>query len=614
MGLADVVAVLKAETGDFTAKIDAAAVQLKGLSTSGESSMGKLSAALGSIPLPVVAVAAAVTVATVAVVDLAAKMETVDNKIAASAGISIASGKAIGDALLKASIGTTISGQEMGTAYASVAAQLGLTEGHALSYSQAAGVMKNANDLAEASGTDLGTATSALAGTMQAYGIKAAGAGLVTNDLYNTAKLTGNGIDTVSSTFAKLHSALGDVTPPISQVGGLMVDLAEHGETGRKAIGAVNTALTGIVTPTAAAAKAQAALGVSFFDASGKFEGMGTVISQLQPKLAGMSQEQQLATLKAIGFGSASKAMLDTILAGPAAYDAATAAVSKTGSAHEAAGKATEGLSESFKKIEVAAKDAGTLLGEKLLPVVESLAKDLDKFAIAVAKDWPEISNAFKVASDIIKGALEVTLAPIKALIEAIQGIVEFVKGVFTGNWSEAWDGIKKIFGSALDAIVAAPKAALDAIFSIFHTSWGKIGDDIHTAWSDIINFFTGIPGKIVTALGDVGSKLATWATTAWNAVTTAFTTAWNDTAKWFTGIWTKITTAIGDLAGDFTTWMTNAWHSVTNAFTSAWTATATWLQGLWGLITTAIGDLATDYYNWMHTAFERVKDAFTDA
>ena len=45
-------------------------------------------------------------------------------------------------------------------------------------------------DLAEGSGTDLNTATTALSSVMQAYGIKAAGASQASDVLFNSSRLT----------------------------------------------------------------------------------------------------------------------------------------------------------------------------------------------------------------------------------------------------------------------------------------------------------------------------------------------------------------------------------------------------------------------------------------
>ena len=56
MGLADVVAVLRADTTDFTAKLDAASAKVGELDTEGSAGFSKLSSALGSIPVPVIAI------------------------------------------------------------------------------------------------------------------------------------------------------------------------------------------------------------------------------------------------------------------------------------------------------------------------------------------------------------------------------------------------------------------------------------------------------------------------------------------------------------------------------------------------------------------------------
>ena len=104
-------------------------------------------------------------------IHMAEGFDTATGRIAASAGISEGSAKKIGDAFLTTGGQVTFSGTEMATAYAGVAGQLGLMEGHALNAQQALGFMKSATDLAEASGMSLGNATTDLAKIMQIYGV-----------------------------------------------------------------------------------------------------------------------------------------------------------------------------------------------------------------------------------------------------------------------------------------------------------------------------------------------------------------------------------------------------------------------------------------------------------
>ena len=45
-------------------------------------------------------------------------------------------------------------------------------------------------------------------------------------------------------------------------------------------------------------------------------------------------------------------------------------------------------------------------------------------------------------------------------------GLIDFVTGVFTGNWEKAWEGVKNIFGGVFDAIAGLFKAPINVIIS----------------------------------------------------------------------------------------------------------------------------------------------------
>ncbi|WP_373197669.1 phage tail tape measure protein [Enterococcus faecium] len=62
-------------------------------------------------------------------------------------------------------------------------------------------------------------------------------------------------------------------------------------------------------------------------------------------------------------------------------------------------------------------------------------------------------------------------------------GFLDFVTGVFTGNWSKAWEGVVNIFGGIFDGIVAIAKAPIN----------GLIG---------LINDFIGLANKIKVPKG----------------------------------------------------------------------------------------------------------------
>jgi TP901 family phage tail tape measure protein len=178
-----------------------------------------------------------------AAVHAADTMQSADASIAASSGTSVKAATAIGNAFLATSGQTMASGSEMATAYAKVAGQLETVEGHALTTSQAQQVMMASADLADNKMGDLGQTTTALAGVMQAYHLKASQAAAVSDTLFTATSDTGNSIQSMTQMLQRMTAQLGTAAPTIQQTSAFMVDLAQHHESGRQALSAVNQAM-----------------------------------------------------------------------------------------------------------------------------------------------------------------------------------------------------------------------------------------------------------------------------------------------------------------------------------------------------------------------------------
>ena len=49
------------------------------------------------------------------------------------------------------------------------------------------------------------------------------------------------------------------------------------------------------------------------------------------------------------------------------------------------------------------------------------------------------------------------------------RGIIDFVAGVFTGNWSRAWNGVKEIFKGAFQCLTGIAKAPLNGVIGLIN-------------------------------------------------------------------------------------------------------------------------------------------------
>lgn len=357
-----------------------------------------------------------------AALDLAAKYQTATTKIAASADISTKAAGKIGDAFLTTAGHSIYSAQTIAAAYAPVAGQLGAVEGHALSAGEALKVMSASQDLAEATGTSLANATADTAQIMQAYHLSVSQASSATDVLFSTARVTGISVDTLTTQLARLHSRLGDLTPSLAESGGLLDALSKAGVTGRTAMSALSTGFTTLLGSGPKVTAMAKELGVTIFNQNGQFVGMQSIIGQLEPKLAGLTQQSQLQAVSALFGASAGKQLLGVIMQGPAAYAADTAAVSKAGAAKDAAAKQSQTFAHQIDLLKATAVDLGIKLGSLLIPVITTFGG-----GVVTATNFVLGHKAVLTALAIVVGGV-LTTAFVAFTVNKLAGFVSGIK------------------------------------------------------------------------------------------------------------------------------------------------------------------------------------------
>lgn len=92
------------------------------------------------------------------------------------------------------------------------------------------------------------------------------------------------------------------------------------------------------------------------------------------------------------------------------------------------------------------------------------------------------ITAFLKIGSVVVPAVLagvSVFASGIGSLMASIQGIftglITFITGVFTGNWRQAWEGVKGIFGNAFDALVTLCKTPINAVIAVINGVFNKL-------------------------------------------------------------------------------------------------------------------------------------------
>ena len=84
-----------------------------------------------------------------------------------------------------------------------------------------------------------------------------------------------------------------------------------------------------------------------------------------------------------------------------------------------------------------------------------------------IDKFGPIFASVFGKVIEIIGGILGIAADVASGLFKALGGIVDFISGVFTGNWKKAWQGVKDIFGGIFKGLEAIVKVPLNAIITL---------------------------------------------------------------------------------------------------------------------------------------------------
>lgn len=146
-----------------------------------------------------------------------------------------------------------------------------------------------------------------------------------------------------------------------------------------------------------------------------------------------------------------------------------------------------------------------SIIAEALIPVIQQL--------------MPIVVTVFEVIANVVRAAMTI-----------VQGIIQVVTGVISGNWSQVWDGIVNILRGAWDLIKAVTTGALSIIGSVissgFNAVWSlvqsvftNVVNFVRTSFSsvvegargmigDVVGFFSGLGGKITGALSGIGTLL----------------------------------------------------------------------------------------------------------
>lgn len=198
----------------------------------------------------------------------------------------------------------------------------------------------------------------------------------------------------------------------------------------------------------------------------------------------------------------------------------------------------------------------------------------------------PVLKFLASVLIDSIVGAVQGVVGVITGVIQVFKGLWEFISGVFTGNWSQAWQGIKDIFAGVWKALVGAFKVwlnvgilgvagkVLKSIKAIFKKSWGAIKDALKKLWDNLGGSFKGF----MHDMKSVGTSIL-------RAIKNLFKSIWNDIKTFFRSVWHAMKSIISDEIRGVKIIARNGFNSVRDFIRNALNKAKSIVKSVWNAI-----------------------------
>lgn len=225
------------------------------------------------------------------------------------------------------------------------------------------------------------------------------------------------------------------------------------------------------------------------------------------------------------------------------------------------------------------ATEIQTLWETHLQPFVNNLITLVGKIVLAISELWKNVlepliawivANVVPVITPILETMVKTvssiigTIADIlSGIMETLGGIIDFITGVFTGDWSLAWQGVQEIFTGI----------------------WNALTGFISGIWSTIKSIFTGAISIIVQFIK-----------TGFNAAKTAITTIFGGIRSFISNTWSGIKSIVIGAVNVLKSYVINGFNYIKSGITGVMNTILSIISGIWR----GIYNVARTYINYV--------------
>lgn len=172
----------------------------------------------------------------------------------------------------------------------------------------------------------------------------------------------------------------------------------------------------------------------------------------------------------------------------------------------------------------------GLFIQQGLVAAWDWISANLPKWIEAFNNFKDRLVAAFTAAWNLVKPFFDGMGQYVTGLVQVLQGLWQFISGVFTGHWGRAWDGIKQIFSGAWNAM----KGYMQMVWTAIQAIWNGITAAASRIFNGLKATVLGIFRGMWDGVKGLFNGATTFITAPFRAAVDAFKGLWNRTVGGF--------------------------------------------------------------------------------
>ena len=260
-----------------------------------------------------------------------------------------------------------------------------------------------------------------------------------------------------------------------------------------------------------------------------------------------------------------------------------------------------------------------------LSPLIDKFLEFGGKVADAVTKLWtgviqpfiewfitnvaPVIAACLQDAIDTFIGFWESVSGIIEGLLTALGGVIDFIVGVFTGDWSLAWEGIKEIFSGIWEALKELVSGAVTFIQNVVNLAWTAISGVTSPIWNGIKALLNTIWNWLKSLANALFNAIKTSISTAWENVKSKTSEIWESIKEFVSNLWETIKTAVDEKFAAMKDAIAGVWDTVRTKTKETWDGIWADIKGIINMIINGVENMANRVIDAINAMIKAVND-----